>query len=213
MKMCTRITALTIGLSLSALASAGISTASFYLDQSSALAGGFDYGRVDIVADNVQGTVQFTVTPMHAANYSSVGPNFGVDRFGFNFSGLSSTPSQWQIRMPSGWRVLSNGASSIGGFGNFVQLQRSGRGSAMAPLTFFIDLPNAGQALASNFALNSSGASTFFAAHVSGFDASGIHDHYIGGSTLVSAPVPAPGAVLLGAIGLGALTALRRMLT
>ncbi len=202
---------------ISSLASARITTASYLLDYSSALSQRVDYGRVDIVADDTTGVVQFTVNALSTSAYSAVGADFGIDRFGFNVTNITSGVDQWRVRRPIGWQLTAR--SDIGKFGTFVELYRAGRGLPMSSLTFYLDLANPSEAIASSFTTLSSGSAAggnqLFAARVSGFDTlAGIREHFIGGSTPISAaPVPAPGATSLGVIGLSSLALIRRSLS
>jgi len=181
---------------------ANITSGSWIMDQSNTFADGTPYGQVDIEANDIAGTVKFTVDAFDVQPLYGTLTNFGLQKFGFNFDNVTSLPSAWTLALPGGW---SQGTSSnLDGFGNF-EVKEAGTGQyRQDPLMFTITLPTAtvSEAIASNFAVlpggNPSEGSFFFAAHVAGFG-NNPGSHYIGGSTVV----PVPGAAALGALGLG----------
>jgi hypothetical protein len=172
---------------------ADITGGSWYLTQSNTFANGVNYGVVDIVADSTAGTVTFTVTAFDVQPLYGPLDNFGIQAFGFN-SALD--PSSWGVDLPDGW---SQGSGEMDGFGFFVVSEDGVGWNRQNPLVFTLTLDDASQATVGNFVLMSTGTAgegnAFFAAHVAGFGTDP-GSHYI-------AAVPAPGAVLLAALGLG----------
>lgn len=166
------------------------------------------FARVDIAADDALGTVRFTVTPFNVQPLYGNLQNFGIQSFGFNYDSgaVSALPADWTTNLPGDWTqsAPANG-SNLSAFGRFAAVE-SGRGnSRQDPLQFTIRLPSGqwGQAVADHFVKpNSDGY--MFAAHIAGYGNSP-------GSHWVAAQVvPAPGAALLGALGLALGVRLRR---
>ena len=170
------------------------SSGQWLLTQSNTFADGVVYGTVDIVADSTgpQGTVTFTVTAFDIPLYGPL-DNFGIQAFGFN---TSLAPGSWSVDLPDGW---TQGSGSMDGFGFFVVSEDGVGWNRQNPLVFTITLDDPSQADVGNFVMWSTGTAgqggALFAAHVGGFGADP-GSHYI-------AAVPAPGAVLLAAMGLG----------
>ncbi len=191
-------------ISLIGTAGAGVTTLTAHLTKSNELPDGIKYGQVDIVADSTAGTVRFEVQAFDV--YSSIGSNFGIQAFGFNYAnGLN--PYDWTISLPSGWAWVAD--SQVDGFGNF-EMKTQGNGSTRySPLEFTITLPDITTAIASNFAfLSTGGESSMFAAHVAGFCVNGstVESHFIADGPYV----PAPGALILGSMSIGLVGWLRR---
>jgi len=179
---------------------ANVTTGSWFLDQSNTFADGINYGQVDIQADDVLGTVVFTVDAFIVPAYSPLGSNFGIQAFGFNYANLTSEPTTpWtEINLPTGWSLAED--KNISEFGLFL-VKASGTGSTRRdPLVFDIKLPTAGEAVAGNFAVATT-EGVLFAAHVADLNINGDEDqqsHWIAGGPPT---IPAPGAILLGGIG------------
>ena len=182
-----------------AQSAAGItSSGSWMLNQSNTFADGVNYGYVDIVADSTAGagTVTFTVFAYNIPPLYGPLDNFGIQAFGFN---SSLDPSAWSIDLPDGW---TQGYGQLDGFGFFLVNEDGVGWSRQNPLEFTITLDDPSQAVVGNFVLWSSGnpgqGSALFAAHIAGFE-TGPGSHFVGSTVAV----PAPGAVLLAAMGLG----------
>lgn len=192
---------------------ADITSGSWYMDRSNTFPDDVDYGRVDITADSDTGEVQFHVVAFTVPYYEGLGDNPGLQKFGFNYTGVFEAPSDWAWTLPSDWSMDTG--RNQDGFGEFQVLVESGEhGYRQDPLDFSLTLPSAGLAVVSNFTVLSTGTAgegnVYFAAHYAGFS-NPPGSHFIGGSTPV--PEPASGAALLGAIGLFAAGALRRRIS
>lgn len=190
-------------------AKANITSGSWIMDQSNTFADGIAYGQVDIVANDVLGTIQFTVDAFNVQPEYGTLSNFGIQSFGFNYQNLTSAPSTWVKSLPSGWTQNDNGGYEDG-FGSFTITEDGSGSSRQDPLIFSITIPSAGEAIASNFAVLSTGnagqGNVYFAAHVAGFSNDLAQSHYIGGSN----PIPVPGAVVLAGLGMGLVGLVRR---
>lgn len=195
-------------------AAANVTTGSWLLDQSSEFADGPSYGQVDISADDSTGQVEFTVTSF-VSPYDSILGNYGIQRFGFNYNPgtVLSAPGLVDFALPTGWSVGTN--QVISGFGEFAFDLSGTGGTRQDPLEFTLTLPDAAEAVASSFAFPSTGVAdqgnAFFVAHVADVSVAGSNatSHYIGGDEEIPS-VPVPGAALLVAMGVGALSRFRR---
>ena len=191
---------------------ANVTTGSWFMDQSNTFLDGINYGQVDISADDSTGKVSFTVDAFIVSDYGNPANfgNFGIQSFGFNYANVSDPVSSWTFNLPVGW---SHSSGNEDGFGRFMVTANGTGSSRKDPLIFDITLPTAADAVASNFAvlstINAGQGNVFFAAHVAGFDGVGADSHYIGGSTGVP-NIPAPGALILGGIGVGLVGWMRR---
>lgn len=165
-------------------------TVSYFLDQSNVMPDGTDYLRV-FLSDRAGGGVDFLVEPL--APLSSVaGPNFGIQKFGFNVNSGVSTNGVQILGLPPSWSVRTGHRQKMSIFGTFdFGLWGDGM-SRQDPLRFSVT------------GLSLGDVAPFFAAHVADFDGPGtISSAFFGGGTL--APVPLPGAVWLLGSGLLAL--------
>jgi hypothetical protein len=182
---------------------AGLSEGSWYLDRSNEHGDGL-YGRVDISADSSTGEVHFHVVSYAGPAYGKSDGDAGFKSFGFNYTGIPASSWIWTGTRPSNWIVRTNRTQD--GFGEFdVVVMRGYNANCHDPLDFGFTLPTPSLAVASNFAALSSG----YASQGNAFFAGGLVSdercsQYVGGSTPVTAPppIPAPGAALLGPIGL-----------
>jgi len=177
-----------------------ITTGSWYMDQSNALADGVNYGQVDILADTTNGTVKFTVDAFDVQPTYGTLSKFGIQEFGFNYSSnVTAAPSTWTLDLPTNW---DQAPGQIDGFGFFLVTEdTSGSNNRKDPLVFTITLPDGHEeeAVAGNFAVLSTGSTegdAFFAAHIAGFS-NAPTSHKVGGST----PVPEPASVALLILG------------
>ena len=191
------------GLTLSSMAHAV--SVSYYLDQtnSTSLADGTNYLQVTI-SSTVAGTASFLVTPIYPFVQ---GTNYGLQAFGFNFSGTNSITASSFTSLPSGWTVNLPPPSGMDGFGKYDFIVQDGGSNRISPLSFTVT--GLGGSTASEtlgyFAKVSSGnainGNEYFAAHLSGYvlPGSGETSAYFAGM----APVPEPGAWALMVAGLG----------
>lgn len=189
---------------LGAIVPAQAASISFLLDQSNTEGtwpDGVAYLQVTIF-DSVAhaGDIEFLVTPLAPLTIDA-GPNFGIQRFGFNSTQALTAAN---IIDPAGW---STGTSQLGGFGAY-EISEDGTGQfRQNPLSFRIT-GIAGDVVTDYAVAGTGGAqgSYFFAAHVAGMTV-GPGSAYFGGHSNV---VPLPGAAWLFGPALGVLGWLRR---
>jgi hypothetical protein len=213
MKTAIRICSIRVALAGLALCSAGLANAAsitYYMNQSnteSAWPDGIDYLSVTIF-DSISnpGDIEFLVTPLAPLTISA-GPNFGIQKFGFNSTQVLTAAN---IVGPVGW---STGSGNLDGFGAY-QVTEDGDGTnRQNPLTFRIT-GILGDVL-TDYVVNGPGGAqgTYaFAAHVAGMtDVNGYNSAYFGGDGDGTPPVvPVPAAAWLLGSAFGLLGAMRR---
>lgn len=187
--------------------SAQATTVSYYLDQSNvtALPDNSNYLMVTIDDNGGSGIVDFWVDTVPGA--FTAGTNFGIQSFGFNFTGATA-PNAVDFIVPNGWNVDVPPPNNQDGFGDFDYIVSNGGNNRQDPLHFSIATD---EGLSSFFALSSGNAgqgNVAFAAHVAGFTVSGssVTSAWFGGST----PVPIPAAAWLFGAGLLGLAGVAR---
>jgi hypothetical protein len=190
-------------------------TVSYYLDQSnidSFLPDGTNYLQVDITS-TIAGTATFTVTPVYAFTTLS---NFGIQAFGFNFSGANlNSIATGDFSLPGGWTVDLPPPSGMDGFGKYDFTVQDGGSNRQNPLTFTVT--GLGGATSADtlgyFATLSSGGGTpeYFAVHLSDFGTTDpfTTSAYFAGTTPV--PEPETYAMLLAGLGLVGFAARRKL--
>lgn len=196
---------------------AGITTASYVLSHSNTFSQSTNYGQVDLIADDVAGTITFTVTIERPALYGEIGDNFGIQTFGFNFESLDlPNTAGWEFSGPA-WDYSGRNAR-LDGLGLYDVAITGDGGSRQDPLSFTLQLPDSRlfAAVVGNFA-QPNAAGYFFAAHIAGFSAAdNIGSHWVAATAsdyIRVVPIPAPAALLLGSLGLATLFLGRRYLT
>lgn len=226
-----------VGLGLAAQpARAGYETATYAFTESNVLSDltfPSNYGTVKLESFDGLGTgggglsagqIRITVD-VNTSYYTSIGSNFGIDKFAFNFANLNLTTPGNIATVPSGWDFTINPNGSFGGFANF-DAETAGQGNDRRdPLVILISNQNTA-ALIENVAFlseavgnnvkkqNEAQQLAFFAAHVAGFgETDGQTSQYIGVTNpnsliLQSAPAPA-GLILL--VSVAPLLAIRRI--
>ena len=149
------------------------------------------------------GTITFTVTPSTSL-YSSLS-NFGIQKFGFNFSNVTLTAGQFSL--PSGWSV-SLGSSNLSQFGLFEATPTGNGGTRQNPLAFTISGLGNLNTYANFHDLSTSpsttGSAAYYVAHIAGFTKSGTTktSHWVGDNgTVVVNSVPEPTSLALLATG------------
>lgn len=187
------------------ITSAWAGTTVYYLDQSnapSALPDGTDYLKITITS-NVAGTATFDVSPIY--NFTQ-GQNFGLQSFGFNYSGPGSLTSISFSGLASGWGITQGTAQD--GFGKYDFVLGTSGSGRLSPLDFTVTGlggDTTDQTLG-YFAKLSTGAGSqgnqYFVAHLSGFTAGSTSSTYFAGTTLAPAPEPATYGMLLGGLAL-----------
>jgi hypothetical protein len=179
-------------------------SATFYIDQSNALANDVNYAQVDITASGDD--INFMVSVISSA-FSVTGSNFGMQTFSFNYDTALTVGTTNIIDVdPATWS-LSQDANAGGGFGKF-EFALAGNGSSRTEVLSFSISGVAGDTVDS-YAIGSTlnpSSGEFFATHIAGFDLTdGVTSAQFAGSTAV-VPVPAAawlfGSGLIGLVGL-----------
>ncbi len=190
--------------------SAEAAMVSYYLNQvnvNPTLADNVNYARVTI-DDNTANRLTFTVTLL-APLTSIAASNFGIQEFAFNVVGntnplqdAAGSNAQWVL--PTQWTAsVAPPPNQLDGFGRFEVAVGTTGSARLTPLIF--QLVNSGLGLSSfteNSTNNAAEGNRFFAAHIAGFNVSGVTSAYFGGSDSVPTAVPVPAAIWLLSSGL-----------
>ena len=182
-------------------------TATYYVNQSnveSVLPDGTDYLKV-VIDSTTAGTATFDITPVFSF---SLGTNFGLQAFGFNYGGSNAIGSGNFSDLAPGWTIDLPPPSGMDGFGKYDFIVQTTGSNRQSPLVFTVT--GLGGATTADtlgyFAKMSSGnagqGNQFFAARLAGFATSdaNITSGYFAGSSV--APVPESGSYALMLAGL-----------
>lgn len=208
-----------LALVVAPLAGALADTATYYLDQSnveSVLPDGTNYLKL-IIDSTVAGTANFDVTPVYVFTQ---GANFGLQAFGFNYSGSNSITTGNFQGLAAGWTVDLPPPSGMDGFGKFDFIVQNTGSDRLSPLSFTITgLGGATSAdtlgYFAKLSSNTAGqGNQYFAAHLAGFTTSDVNvtGGYFAGSTLAPVPEPETYAMMLAGLTLvGGIAGRRKM--
>lgn len=204
MKRAIAIFSLVVVAASASLSSAAVTVS---LNQSNTFSDNVPYGTVTLAADSGAGKVTFTVDAFTPAIYGTIGKNFGIQTFGFNYdTSIVGALTAADFDLPSGWSF--GGSGTLSAFGLYLVNVDGTGNSRQDPLVFSVKNLTAAEAVEANFIVNGAGGAqgTFpFAAHVAGFesgllgdDGKEIGSHWIAGGPiipdgdgLVEAPEPA----------------------
>ncbi len=157
---------LLVGLSFASSGQAA--SISYFLDQSNKLADGINYLKVTIDDEGALGAINFTVEALQPL-LDLAGPNFGIQRFGFNVVGGIGAEAA-NVESPDGWRARNRGR--MDGFGLFDIAVKGKGNKRQDPLTFSItgvDLDTIQSYVDLSTGRSPEGFS-LFSAHVAGFE-------------------------------------------
>jgi hypothetical protein len=177
-------------------------TMSYYFDLNNAGLGGGPWGMITLT-DIDSHTVKFIVDPYESA-FSSVGSNFGIQSFAFNFDNEGRDGNLLSFSNTSGWsgEFDEDNITGYGPYGKF-DLEVKGKGSnRQNPLVFSVTSPSDFTISIHDFNMEESTNDYLFAGHIAGFTEGTLTSAKFADPASVPAPVPEPATMLLVGSGL-----------